>query len=98
MVDELIQQLPEKPKAIILSVGGGGLLAGVVQGLKESNEGIWKDVPVIAMETIGADSLYQSVLANGLVTLPAITSIAKSLGAKQVAKKAFECTQTHSII
>jgi L-serine/L-threonine ammonia-lyase len=34
------------------------------------------------METLGADSFSASVKAGVLTTLPAITSIAKTLGAK----------------
>jgi len=33
----------------------------------------WNDVTVIAVETIGADSLSQAIKADKLVTLPAIT-------------------------
>ena len=33
----------------------------------------WSDVPVLALETVGADSFNQAVKANKLVTLPAIT-------------------------
>ena len=51
-------------------VGGGGLLCGVIQGMKQVG---WTDVPVIAMETNGADSYNQAVKAGKLVTLPDIT-------------------------
>ncbi len=42
----------------------------------------WGDVPVLAMGTEGANSFDASVKAGHLVTLPAITSLAKTLGAK----------------
>ncbi len=48
------------------------------------------DTRVVATETYGADSLAQSVEKAELVTLPAITSIATSLGARTVCQKAFE--------
>ena len=67
------------PSAVVTCVGGGGLLAGILQGLAEVGWG--DDVPVIAAETIGADSLATSIDAGELVTLPGITSVAKSLGA-----------------
>ena len=47
-----------KPDVVVLSVGGSGLLSGVVEGLHRNG---WIDVPVIAVETEGADSLAQSV-------------------------------------
>jgi Threonine dehydratase len=34
LVEELKVQLPSKPSTIILSVGGGGLLLGVMKGLE----------------------------------------------------------------
>ena len=70
LVKEVEQDLTEKPGAIVLSVGGGGLLNGVVEGLRRAN---WADVPIIAMETLGAHSLNAAMKAGQLVTLPAIT-------------------------
>lgn len=70
LVKELEQELREKPGAIVLSVGGGGLLNGVVEGLHCAG---WDDVPIVAMETLGAHSLNAAVKAGHLVTLPEIT-------------------------
>jgi L-serine/L-threonine ammonia-lyase len=42
------------------------------------------------VETEGAESLHKSIVAKELVTLPAITSLATTLGAIQVARRAFE--------
>ncbi len=83
-----------KPDAIILSVGGGGLLCGVVQGLHNNN---WQDVPVIAVETEGSASFSASQKAGKLITLDKIDSIAKSLGAKTVSKQTLECDKKHKI-
>ncbi|MDJ0656695.1 MAG: pyridoxal-phosphate dependent enzyme [Xanthomonadales bacterium] len=93
LVDELRQQGP-KPDAVVVSVGGGGLLCGVVQGLHQNG---WDHVPVVAVETRGAESLYESIRAGEVVTLPAIQSVAKSLGALRVADQALECTRRHDI-
>ncbi|XP_035990955.1 serine dehydratase-like isoform X2 [Fundulus heteroclitus] len=80
-----------KPGAVLLSVGGGGLLCGVIQGLKDAG---WTDVPVIAMETVGADCLNAAIKAGKVVTLHDITSEAKCLGAKTVCQRAFEHSQS----
>ena len=93
IVDELVKQGP-KPDIIICSVGGGGLLCGIMTGLVNNS---WSDVRVVAVETVGAASLDAAVQAGELVTIPAITSIAKTLGAKRVAQRAFEWTQSHNI-
>ncbi|XP_057715008.1 serine dehydratase-like isoform X2 [Corythoichthys intestinalis] len=83
-----------KPGAVLTSVGGGGLLCGLVEGLKDAG---WMDVPIIAMETVGADCLNASVKAGRIVTLDDITSEAKCLGAKTVCTKAFEYCQSNEI-
>ncbi|KAM3871388.1 serine dehydratase-like [Diretmus argenteus] len=83
-----------RPGAVLVSVGGGGLLCGVAQGLKEVG---WADVPIIAMETVGADCFNAAVKAGRLVTLDDITSEAKCLGAKTVCRKAFEYSQDNDL-
>ncbi|MET3106912.1 L-serine/L-threonine ammonia-lyase [Oxalobacteraceae bacterium GrIS 2.11] len=79
---------------VICSVGGGGLLAGVVQGLQRNQ---LAKIPVIAVETEGAASFHAAVQAGEVVTLPAITSIATTLGAKRVAQRALDLTREHTI-
>ncbi|XP_029685254.1 LOW QUALITY PROTEIN: L-serine dehydratase/L-threonine deaminase-like [Takifugu rubripes] len=94
LVKELQQELREKPGAIVLSVGGGGLLNGVVQGLRRA---AWGDVPVVAMETRGAHSLNAAVKAGELVTLPEITSVATTLGLARVSERTFALVQEHPV-
>ncbi|KAF9432086.1 hypothetical protein BGZ76_011290 [Entomortierella beljakovae] len=83
------------PDAIVCCVGGGGLLNGIILGCEESG---WNKVPVLAVETHGANSFQQSVLAGELVTLPKITSIATSLGAKRPSAKSLELSLIHPVI
>ena len=93
LVDELAA-VGFKPDAVVLSVGGGGLLSGVVEGLQRNG---WGDVPVLAVETTGAASLHAAMQAGHTVELPRIASIASSLGAKRVAEQALACTQQHPV-
>ena len=93
LVDEVVRS-GVKPDAIVLSVGGGGLLCGIVEGLHRHG---WADVPVIAVETQGADSFAQSVQAGRRIELPVISSIATSLGARQVCEQAFNWSKKHPI-
>jgi L-serine/L-threonine ammonia-lyase len=72
---------------IIASVGGGGLMNGILEGMDKVG---WSHVPFIAMETIGADSLNACVKAGEWVELDAITSMAKCLGARRVCWKSYE--------
>lgn len=80
--------------AIVCSVGGGGLLCGVLLGLQRNGLG---HVPVIAVETEGAHSLNAALAAGELVTLPGITSIASTLGARRVAQTALEWSQRDKV-
>ncbi len=47
-------------------------------------------VPVLAVETKGADSLATSMFTGRLTELDDINSIATSLGAKKIADKAWD--------
>lgn len=93
MVDE-VAATGLKPDAVVLSVGGGGLLSGVVQGLQRNG---WHDVPVLAAETEGAASLHAAMAAGHTVELPSLSSVATSLGAKRVAEQALACTREHPV-
>jgi len=84
-----------RPMCIVTVAGGGGLLCGVLQGLSQVG---WGDVPVVVCETKGADSLNQSLVQRELITLPAITSIARSLGARKVAPEAFRLAMSRKVI
>lgn len=92
LIDEAASQC--QFDAVICAVGGGGLLSGIVQGLHRNG---LAQVPVIAVETAGAASLHAAIQAGELVTLPAISSIASSLGARRVAQQAFDWTRRHDI-
>lgn len=93
MIDE-IAGAGVKPDAVVLSVGGGGLLSGVIAGLRRQG---WDDVPVLAVETAGADAFAQSLAAARPVELPAITSIATSLGARSIAPQALKLAGEHPV-
>lgn len=100
MVDELAAHFADKRPGeqvdgLVCSVGGGGLLCGVMQGAQKLNKDAGRrgSVVVVAVETAGGDSLHASIEAGELVTLPAITTIATSLGATRVADEAFAWTR-----
>ncbi|KAL2880959.1 catabolic L-serine/threonine dehydratase [Colletotrichum sp. CLE4] len=101
IADELVSQLAAgssspgnevEVNGIVCSVGGGGLLAGLAQGVSQNQwpGGSGREPRLMAVETVGADSLNASVLAGEHVTLPGIKSIAGSLGAVRVAARAWE--------
>lgn len=93
MIDEVARS-GLKPDAVVLSVGGGGLLCGVMEGLDRHG---WGQVPVLAVETQGAASFNAAVKAGHPVELEAITSIATSLGAKRVCERAVRWSRERPI-
>jgi L-serine/L-threonine ammonia-lyase len=93
LIDEVARAGLE-PDAVVLSVGGGGLFCGIVKGLRRNG---WGHVPIVTAETEGADSFAQAVRAGRRVSLDRITSIATSLGAKQICEEAFARSQDYPI-
>lgn len=83
-----------RPDAVVLSVGGGGLLSGVVEGLRRNG---LRDVPVVAVETEGAASFREALKAGRAVELERITSVATSLGAKRVCEQALRWSEEHPV-
>jgi L-serine/L-threonine ammonia-lyase len=94
LIDEVVQA-GIAFDAVVASVGGGGLLAGIVEGLRRNG---LQQVPVIAVETDGAASFAAAVAAGAPVTLPAVTSVATSLGARRVMDHALALSRQHEII
>lgn len=93
MIDE-VARAGLVPDAVVLSVGGGGLLCGVLAGMDRQG---WGKVPVFAVGTKGADAFAQSQRAGHVIELPAITSIATSLGARRIAEQALARAQAHDV-
>jgi len=82
---EILEDLPTLSR-IYISIGGGGLIAGMAAALKAANP----DIHVIGVETSGADAMARSIAAKQLIELPEITSIARTLGAPKVSEMTYE--------
>jgi len=87
---EILEDLPETTD-IFVSIGGGGLAGGVTTAVKA----IKPEVRVWGVETVGADSMAQALAAGHPVELPAITSIAKTLGAPSVSLQTLALAQEY---
>lgn len=93
MIDELAAQCA-RPDVIVCSVGGGGLLAGVGEGLLRNG---WKDVGILAVETEGMAS-YAAALKHGApVELAAVSGLATSLGARRVCDRSVDLARELTI-
>jgi L-serine/L-threonine ammonia-lyase len=93
LVDEMLSQGPA-PDAVVVAVGGGGLLCGVAQGLARHD---LDHVPILAVETEGAAAFARAVEAGEPVTLERIDTVASSLGARRVAEAAFDWSRRRPI-
>jgi threonine dehydratase len=78
---EILEDLPDV-STVFVSIGGGGLISGVATALRRQRP----DIRVIGVETAGADAMARSIAAGGLIDMPAITSIARTLGAPRVSE------------
>lgn len=92
LIDEVIAE-GLTPDAVVLSVGGGSLLSGVIQGLKQQQ----LPIPIYAVETTGTASLHAAMQAGQHICLEQVTGIATTLAAKQVCANAFEQSQQHEV-
>ncbi|NOT47687.1 MAG: threonine/serine dehydratase [Acidobacteria bacterium] len=73
---EIIEDVPDATD-VIISIGGGGLAGGSAIALKAADP----NIRVWGVETEGANAMSVALEAGEPVTLAAITSIAKTLGA-----------------
>lgn len=94
MIDEIVNQC-EKPDAIVLSIGGGGLMSGVIEGLDRYH---WSDIPIIGCGTFGANAFAASMKANKLVRLDKVTSLVTCISAEIITEKIMQYRQNHQLV
>ncbi|RDB23982.1 Serine dehydratase-like [Hypsizygus marmoreus] len=62
MIKEISTQLQgTPPDAIFCSVGGGGMLGGIIVGCNAVG---WNNVPIVTLETVGSNCFYHSMSCN----------------------------------
>lgn len=91
IVSELVSQIP-RIDLIVASIGGGGLLSGLISAAAAYSPA----TRIAGVETEGADSMYQSWRSGRIVELPAITSIAETLGARKTGQRQFDIITSHA--
>lgn len=83
--DELAEQL-SNVRAVVCSVGGGGLYNGIVQGLQQQQS----HAECVVVETTQAPSLARAVQAGSVVTLSEVKSVATSLACSYVSQQTLD--------
>ncbi len=75
---ELLEQIPDL-EAVVVPIGGGGLIGGVACALKESRPG----VRVVGVQTQALPSMQAAVTAHHPVMLPPAPTIADGIAVRQ---------------
>jgi len=83
---ELEQQLNEKPYAIYIAVGGGGLISGISLYVKK----IWPEVKIIGVEPEDADAMTKSLEEEKIVELSSVGQFADGVAVKKIGKNTFD--------
>jgi threonine dehydratase len=87
---EIVEDVPDVTD-VIVSIGGGGFIGGVATALKS----LKPSVRMWGVETEGADAMSQALAQGKPVHLPAITSIARTLGAPSVSERTLALAQKY---
>ena len=82
---ELIEQLPDLD-AVIVPIGGGGLISGIAFALKSLNP----KIKVYGVQAAGAPSMYNSVKDGGIQRLDSVSTIADGIAVKEPGVNTFE--------
>ena len=87
---ELMEQLPDMD-AVIVPVGGGGLISGVAFAVKALNP----NVKVYGVQAAGAPSMVSSLKNREIVHLPAVSTIADGIAVKTPGENTFALTSQY---
>ena len=82
---ELMEQLPNLD-AVIVPVGGGGLISGIAYTIKALNP----NVKVYGVQAQGAPSMYKSIKDGKIEELPSVSTIADGIAVKKPGNLTYE--------
>ena len=87
---EILEQLPDV-EAVIVPIGGGGLIAGVAYAIKQ----LKPDCKVYGVQSQGAGSMYQSFINKKVLELPTVNTFADGTAVKRPGDLTFELCQKY---
>ena len=87
---ELLEQIPGL-EAVVVPIGGGGLIGGVACAIKESNPG----VKVIGVQTERLPSMLRAAEAGEPVTVPAEATIADGIAVRRAGDQTLPLVQRY---
>jgi threonine dehydratase len=87
---ELLEQIPDLD-AVIVAVGGGGLIGGIGCAIKETNP----NVRVIGVQTEALPSMQAALAAQQPVLMPPVPTIADGIAVRQAGKITLELVKKY---
>jgi len=87
---EIMEQLPNA-NAIIVPIGGGGLISGIALAVKAINP----DCKIYGVQAAGAPGMYESIKNGELKALSSVSTIADGIAVKLPGKLPFELCQKY---
>jgi threonine dehydratase len=87
---ELLEQVPDLD-AVLVPVGGGGLIGGVGLAVKAKRPGI----QVVGVQADGLAAMKQALTEGRRVTLPAATTIADGIAVRRVGEHTFDLARRY---
>lgn len=83
---EILEQLPDVD-AVIVPIGGGGLISGVSYAIKQ----LKPSCKVYGVQAAGAPSMYNSVHHHAIETLDSVSTIADGIAVKKPGELTYDC-------
>lgn len=87
---EILEQLPEAD-AVIVPVGGGGLISGVAFALKS----LKPEIKIYGVQSVGAPSMQKAIHDQKIETLPTVKTIADGIAVKRPGDLTYEMVQKY---
>lgn len=82
---EILEEMPDV-EAVVVPIGGGGLIAGVAFAVKT----LRPDIKVYGVQAAGAPSMYEAVKEGKRVHLDSVATIADGIAVKEAGELTFE--------
>lgn len=82
---EILDDLPEID-AVVVPIGGGGLISGVAFAIKQLNP----KIKVYGVQAAGAPSMFNSIHDNKIERLESVSTLADGIAVKEPGKNTFE--------
>lgn len=87
---EILEEMPDV-EAIIVPIGGGGLIAGVAFTVKT----LRPDIKVYGVQAAGAPSMLQSIAEGGRIRLDSVATIADGIAVKEPGTLTFKACREY---